>query len=151
MLGSRQGQIIGIRCLCPVILASRLTKVILLILTCSSKVWVLLLSNKIYKTKQGFYLYLLFRDTITDITIYYKQTQLNELTLFMGQLIKQFKSSKNVFRNPLFSTIIGLISESLLVSCNNCFMLSIYRFCLWILFWMPTLLIMDVVIMIYII
>ena len=52
MLGSRQGQIIGIRCLCPVILASRLTKVILLILTCSNKVWVLLLSNKIYKTKR---------------------------------------------------------------------------------------------------
>ena len=51
-------------------------------------------SSKIYKTKQGFYLYLLFRDTRTDITIYYKQTQLNELTLFMGQLIKQFKSSK---------------------------------------------------------
>jgi hypothetical protein len=51
-------------------------------------------SSKIYKTKQEFYLYLLFRDTKTDITIYYKQKQQDELTIFIGQLIKQFKLSK---------------------------------------------------------
>ena len=51
-------------------------------------------SSKIYKTKQGFYIYLLFRDSRTDITIYYKQKQQDELTIFMGQLIKQFKLSK---------------------------------------------------------
>jgi hypothetical protein len=50
-------------------------------------------SLKIYKTKQGFYLYLLIRDTKTDITIYYKQKQQDELTIFMGQLIKQFKNA----------------------------------------------------------
>jgi len=52
-------------------------------------------SSKIYKTKQGFYLYLLFRDTRTDITIYYKQKQQDELTIIMGQLIKQFKNETN--------------------------------------------------------
>lgn len=52
-------------------------------------------SSKIYKTKQGFYLYLLFRDTRTDITIYYKQKQQDELTIIIGQLIKQFKNETN--------------------------------------------------------
>jgi hypothetical protein len=51
-------------------------------------------TSKIYKTKQEFYFYLLFCDDKTDITIYYKQTQLNELTIFMGQLLKQFKLFK---------------------------------------------------------
>jgi hypothetical protein len=43
-------------------------------------------SLKIYKTKQGFYLYLLFRDTKTDITIYYKQTQQDELIHLYGTI-----------------------------------------------------------------
>lgn len=51
-------------------------------------------TTKIYKTKQGFYLYLLLEDSKIDVTVYYKQTQLNELTLFMRQLIKEFKSLK---------------------------------------------------------
>ena len=51
-------------------------------------------SSKIYKTKQEFYIYLLFCDTKTDITIYYKPNQQDELTIFMGLLIKQFKLSK---------------------------------------------------------
>ena len=51
--------------------------------------------TKIYKTQQGFYLYLLFGDDgKTDMTIYYKQSQLNELTIFITQLLKQFKQNK---------------------------------------------------------
>jgi hypothetical protein len=50
--------------------------------------------SKIYKTQQGFYLYLLFDDDgKTDMTIYYKQSQLSELTIFITQLIKQFKNA----------------------------------------------------------
>lgn len=50
--------------------------------------------TKIYKTQQGFYLYLLFGDDgKTDMTIYYKQSQLNELTIFITQLLKQFKNA----------------------------------------------------------
>jgi len=51
-------------------------------------------TSKIYKTKQGFYLYLLLRDSDIDVTIYYKQTQFNELTLFVRQFIKDFKIFK---------------------------------------------------------
>lgn len=51
--------------------------------------------TKIYKTQQGFYLYLLFGDDgKTDMTIYYKQSQLSELTIFITQLLKQFKQNK---------------------------------------------------------
>jgi hypothetical protein len=51
--------------------------------------------SKIYKTQQGFYLYLLFGDDgKTDMTIYYKQSQLSELTIFITQLLKQFKQIK---------------------------------------------------------
>jgi hypothetical protein len=51
--------------------------------------------TKIYKTQQGFYLYLLFGDDgKTDMTIYYKQSQLSELTIFITQLLKQFKQIK---------------------------------------------------------
>jgi hypothetical protein len=51
--------------------------------------------TKIYKTQQGFYLYLLFGDDgKTDMTIYYKQSQLSELTIFITQLLKQFKQFK---------------------------------------------------------
>ena len=51
-------------------------------------------TSKIYKTKQGFYLYLLLRDSDIDVTIYYKQTQFSELTLFVRQFIKDFKTFK---------------------------------------------------------
>jgi hypothetical protein len=51
--------------------------------------------TKIYKTQQGFYLYLLFGDDgKTDMTIYFKQSQSNELTIFITQLFKQFKQNK---------------------------------------------------------
>ena len=40
--------------------------------------------TKIYKTQQGFYLYLLFGD---------KHSQLSELTIFITQLFKQFKNA----------------------------------------------------------
>lgn len=49
---------------------------------------------KIYQTQQEFFLYLLFRDDETIyMTIYYKEPQLSELTIFIKQLLKQFKSS----------------------------------------------------------
>jgi hypothetical protein len=54
----------------------------------------ILFKTKIYKTQQGFYLYLLFGDDgKTDMTIYYKQSQLSELTIFITQLFKQFKNA----------------------------------------------------------
>jgi hypothetical protein len=46
--------------------------------------------KKIYKTKQGFYLYLLLNDEGTSMVVYYKQHQINELTIFISQLLKQF-------------------------------------------------------------
>ena len=53
-----------------------------------------LFKTKIYKTQQGFYLYLLFGDDgKTDMTIYYKHSQLSELTIFITQLFKQFKNA----------------------------------------------------------
>jgi hypothetical protein len=49
--------------------------------------------SKIYKTQQSFYLNLLFDDDgSTNMTIYYKQQQLSELTIFVTQLLKQFKN-----------------------------------------------------------
>ena len=48
--------------------------------------------EKIYKTKQGFYLYLLIDEDIINLKVYYKQEQLSELTIFIGQLIKQYKN-----------------------------------------------------------
>ena len=51
-------------------------------------------SNKIYKTQQGFYLYLSIKeDGFVDVTIYYKESQSNELTMFITQLLKQFKNA----------------------------------------------------------
>ncbi len=51
--------------------------------------------SKIYKTQQGFYLYLLFGDDGNiELTIYFKQSQSNELTIFITQLLKNFKQSK---------------------------------------------------------
>jgi hypothetical protein len=46
--------------------------------------------KKIYKTKQGFYLYLLLNDEETSMVVYYRQHQINELTIFISQLLKQF-------------------------------------------------------------
>lgn len=52
--------------------------------------------SKIYKTQQGFYIYLLFGDDgDVDATIYYKETQSNELTVFITQLFKQLKKKIN--------------------------------------------------------
>ena len=51
-------------------------------------------TEKIYRTVQGFFIYLSIRENGTPvITIYYKQEQLNEMTLFVGQLLKQFKNA----------------------------------------------------------
>ena len=52
-------------------------------------------NEKIYKTAQGFYIYLSLREvgTHAGLTIYYKQEQQNEITLFVGQLLKQFKNA----------------------------------------------------------
>ena len=49
--------------------------------------------SKTYKTQQQFYLYLLFNDDNIGLTIYFKQDQLNELTIFIRQLFKQFKNA----------------------------------------------------------
>jgi hypothetical protein len=49
--------------------------------------------EKLYKTKQSFYLYLSFRGDVIDADIYYKQEQYNELFIFITQLLKQFKNA----------------------------------------------------------
>jgi hypothetical protein len=49
--------------------------------------------EKLYKTQQPFYLYLLFRGDEIDTDIYYKQEQHNELIIFITQLLKQFKNA----------------------------------------------------------
>lgn len=50
----------------------------------------------IYKTKQPFYLHIL-NETITEnrweLQIYYKPEQLNELIIFIRQVIKQFRDA----------------------------------------------------------
>ena len=52
-----------------------------------------------YKTVQGFFIYLSIKgDGTPVITIYYKQEQLNEMTLFVGQLLKQFKNATTDIR-----------------------------------------------------
>lgn len=51
-------------------------------------------TEKIYRTVQGFFIYLsIIEDDTPVITIYYKQEQLSEMTLFVGQLLKQFKNA----------------------------------------------------------
>ena len=56
-------------------------------------------TEKIYKTAQELYIYLsLQRYGTPVITIYYKQEQLNEMTLFVGQLLKQFKNATTDIR-----------------------------------------------------
>jgi hypothetical protein len=51
-------------------------------------------SKKIYKSKQGFYLYLLMNNSETNFVIYYKQNQHSELTIFLQQLLKQYNNDK---------------------------------------------------------
>lgn len=45
--------------------------------------------EKIYLTKQEFYIYLLITDDDIQVRVYYKQKQLDELRLIIGQLLKQ--------------------------------------------------------------
>jgi len=46
--------------------------------------------EKLYKTKQEFYLYLLINeDDSIQSRVYYKQKQLDELRLIIGQILKQ--------------------------------------------------------------
>jgi hypothetical protein len=52
--------------------------------------------KKIYKTKQGFYLYLLLNGDGISMVVYYKQHQINELTIFISQLLKQFNNDKTI-------------------------------------------------------
>ena len=49
--------------------------------------------NKVYQTKQGFFLYLSLTEGM--MVIYYGEDQLNELTLFIRQLFKQLKNATN--------------------------------------------------------
>jgi hypothetical protein len=49
--------------------------------------------SKIYSTKQPFYLYLFKSDLDgKTLVIYYKEEQINELKLFISQLLKTFKN-----------------------------------------------------------
>jgi hypothetical protein len=50
----------------------------------------------IFKTKQGFYLYLLLNTTNVNLLVYYRQNQESELTIFLKQLIKQFNNDKTI-------------------------------------------------------
>jgi len=54
----------------------------------------IILEKIIFKTKQGFYLYLLLNTTDVNLVVYYKQNQESELTIFLRQLIKQFNNDK---------------------------------------------------------
>ena len=52
----------------------------------------------IFKSQQGFYLSLEIRtipqsETISNLNIYYKAEQYNELFLFLSQLLKQYKNA----------------------------------------------------------
>ena len=50
----------------------------------------ILFKEKLYKTKQEFYLYLIINeDDSIESRVYYKQKQLDELRLIIGQLLKQ--------------------------------------------------------------
>lgn len=51
--------------------------------------------TKIYKSKQDFYLHLFIDDKgETCVNIYYKIKQLNELKLFITQLLKEYKKQQ---------------------------------------------------------
>jgi hypothetical protein len=52
----------------------------------------------IFKSQQNFFLFLEIKtipqsDTISNLTIYYKVEQYNELFLFLSQLLKQYKNA----------------------------------------------------------
>jgi len=51
-------------------------------------------NKKIYKSKQGFYLYLLLGEVESNLIVYYNQSQYSELTIFIQQLLKQFNNDK---------------------------------------------------------
>ena len=51
-------------------------------------------NKKIYKTKQGFYLYLLLGEVESNLIVYYNHSQHSELTIFIQQLLKQFNNDK---------------------------------------------------------
>jgi hypothetical protein len=52
-------------------------------------------NKKIYKSKQGFYLYLFIgEEKKTSLIVYYKQDQYSEFTIFIQQLLKQFNNDK---------------------------------------------------------
>ena len=57
----------------------------------------------IFKSQQNFYLFVENRnipqtDTISNLTIYYKTEQYNELYLFISQLLKQYKNATTDIR-----------------------------------------------------
>jgi hypothetical protein len=56
----------------------------------------IIIEKIIFKTKQGFYLYLLLNTTNVNLLVYYKQNQESELTIFLKQLIKQFNNDKTI-------------------------------------------------------
>jgi len=41
-------------------------------------------------------LYLLLNDEGTSMVVYYRQHQINELTIFISQLLKQFNNDKTI-------------------------------------------------------
>jgi hypothetical protein len=52
----------------------------------------IIFKEKLYKTKQEFYLYLIINeDDSIQSKVYYKQKQLDELRLIIGQILKQTK------------------------------------------------------------
>ncbi len=54
-------------------------------------------NKKLYKTTQGFYIYLVRgSESMFKLTLYYKQEQSNEFDLFISQLLKQFKQIKQL-------------------------------------------------------
>lgn len=50
------------------------------------------LSEKLFLTKQGFYIYLSSNKLPDSMMVYYRQEQYDELRIFMGQLLKQLKN-----------------------------------------------------------
>lgn len=59
---------------------------------------VLTFEEVIFKSQQDFYLFVEIRvipqsETISNLTIYYKSEQYNELYLFLSQLLKQYKNA----------------------------------------------------------
>jgi hypothetical protein len=64
---------------------------------------VIVFEEVIFKSQQNFYLFVEIRvipqtDTISNLTIYYKTEQYNELYLFISQLLKQYKNATTDIR-----------------------------------------------------